>query len=65
MLALEAKQVIGLSLVELTLGGPAATREANRMVAEKVTAFGEAAAKVATGGTTCSVVKTLPQKSSG
>jgi hypothetical protein len=40
MLALETQQVIGLRLMKLTLGGPAAAREANRMVAEKVIAFG-------------------------
>ena len=57
MLALECQQVIGLRVMKFTLGGPEASREANRMVAEKVTAFGEAAAKVATGGTTRSVVK--------
>jgi len=57
MLALEAQQVIGLRLLKLTLGGPAASREANRMVAEKMTAFGEASAGVATGGTPASVVK--------
>jgi len=57
MLALESQQVIGSRLLKLTLGGPAASREANRMVAEKVPAFGEAAAKVATGGTAGSVVK--------
>ena len=45
-----------------TLGGAVASREANRMVAEKVTAFGEAAAKVATGGTTRSVVKGYRKK---
>ena len=49
MLALKSQQVIGLRLLKLTLGGAAASRETNRMVAEKVTAFGEAAAKVATG----------------
>jgi hypothetical protein len=42
MLAFESQQVIGLRLLKLTLGGAAASREANRMVAEKVTAFGEA-----------------------
>ena len=36
MLALETQQVIGLRFLKLTLGGPAASREANRMVAEKV-----------------------------
>jgi hypothetical protein len=62
MLALEAQQVIGLRLMKLTLGGPVATREANRMVAEKVIAFGEAAANVATGSTTRSVVKDYRKK---
>jgi hypothetical protein len=62
MLALEAQQVIGLRLMKLTLGGPVATREANRMVAEKVIAFEEAAAKVATGSTTRSVVKGYRKK---
>ena len=62
MLALESQQVIGLRLLKLTLGGAAASREANRMVAEKVIAFGEAAAKVATGGTTRSVVKGYRKK---
>ena len=62
MLALESQQVIGLRLLKLTLGGAAASRETNRMVAEKVTAFGEAAAKVATGGTTRSVVKGYRKK---
>ena len=62
MLALEAQQVIGLRLLKMTSGGAAAKREANRMVAEKVTAFTEAAAKVATGGTTRSVVKGYRRK---
>jgi hypothetical protein len=62
MLALETQQVIGLRLLKLTLGGPVATREANRMVAEKVIAFGEAAAKVATGSTTRSIVKGYRKK---
>ena len=57
MLVLETQQVIGLRLLKLTLGGPAASREANRMVAEKMVAFGEAAGKAATGGTAGSVVK--------
>src|SRR5262249_31466993 len=57
LLAFECQLVVGLRLMKLTLGGPAASREANRMVAEKLTAFEEAAVKVATGGTTRSVVK--------
>jgi hypothetical protein len=42
MLALETQRVVSLRLLKLTLGGPVATREANRMVAEKMIAFGEA-----------------------
>ena len=57
MLALETQQVIGLRILKLTLGGPAASREANRMVAEKMIAFGEAASKAATEGTAGSVIK--------
>jgi hypothetical protein len=57
LLVFESQQVIGLRLLKLTLGGAAASREANRMVAEKMTAFGEAATKVATGRTTRSIVK--------
>jgi hypothetical protein len=62
MLALETQQVIGLRFLKLTLGGPAASREANRMMAEKMIAFGEAAAKVATGSTAGSVVKGYRKK---
>jgi hypothetical protein len=62
MLAFETQQVIGLRLLKLTLGGPAASREANRMVAEKMAAFGEASAKVATGGTAGSVIKSYRKK---
>jgi hypothetical protein len=62
LLALESQQVIGLRVLKLALGGDAATREANRMVAEKATAFGEAATKVATGKTTRSVVKGYRKK---
>jgi hypothetical protein len=62
LLVLESQQVIGLRLLKLTLGGNAAKREANRMVAEKATAFGEAATKVVTGGTTRSVVKGYRKK---
>jgi len=62
LLAFECQLVIGLRLMKLTLGGPAASREANRMVAEKLTAFEEAAVKVATGGTTRSVIKGYRRK---
>jgi hypothetical protein len=62
MLALESQQVIGLRLLKLSFGGAAVSREANRMVDEKVKAFGEAAANVVTGGTTRSVVKSYRKK---
>ena len=62
LLALESQQVIGLRVLKLALGGDAATREANRMVAEKATTFAEAATKVATGKTTRSVVKGYRKK---
>ena len=62
MLAWESQQVIALRLWKLTMGGTAASHEAKRMVTEKVIAFGEAAAKVATGGTAGSVVKGYRKK---
>ena len=54
MLTMESQQVIALRFLRLTLGGSAAPREANRMVAEKVMAIAETAAKVATGSTASS-----------
>ena len=62
MLAWEAQQVVALRLLKFARGGPAASREAKRMVTEKVLAFGEAAAKVATGSTAGSVVKGYRKK---
>jgi hypothetical protein len=43
MLALEAQTVIGLRLMMLGTGGAAAQAEAHRMIAEKASAFVEAA----------------------
>jgi hypothetical protein len=62
MLTVESQQVIALRFLRLTLGGSAAPREANRMVAEKVVAIAETAAKVATGNTASSVVKGYRKK---
>ena len=62
MLTMESQQVIALRFLRLTLGGSAAPREANRMVAEKVMAIAETAAKVATGSTASSVVKGYREK---
>ena len=57
MLTLEALTVIQIRLTQLSCGGPAAGVEAQRMVSEKVSAFAEAAALLATGGSVHAVVK--------
>ncbi len=46
-LAFEAQQVIALRLMTLAMGGPAACREAQDMVTEKVDAWGNAAGLLA------------------
>ncbi len=46
-LAVQAQQVIALRLMKLALGGPAGTREAHRIVAEKADAMAKAAGLVA------------------
>ncbi|RVU21077.1 hypothetical protein [Methylobacterium oryzihabitans] len=56
-LAFEAQTVIAMRLAKLSLGGPAAGVEAQRMVSEKVMAAMEAAATLATGGSASTVVK--------
>ena len=43
LLGFEAKQVIGLRLLRIVAGGQAASFESERMVTEKIAAFGEAA----------------------
>jgi hypothetical protein len=55
-LAVEAQTVVGLRLMMLRAGGPAAQAEAHRMVAEKSRAFVEAATTLAMGGTAHTVV---------
>jgi hypothetical protein len=62
MLAFETQQVIALRLLKLTWGGSAARSEANRMVTEKIAAIAETAAKVTTGSTASSVVKSYRKK---
>jgi hypothetical protein len=57
LLALESQTIIGIRLARLSLGGPAAMVEAERMVSEKVLAFGEAATTLATGGSPHDVVR--------
>lgn len=62
MLAWEVPQVIALRLLKFMRGGPAASREARRMVTEKTIAFGAAAAKLATGSSVSSVIKGYRKK---
>lgn len=62
MLAIKAQQVAALRTASLLMGGPAAAFEAQRMVAEKVWAAGEAAATVAAGGEPRAVVRAYRHK---
>jgi hypothetical protein len=57
LLALESQTIIGIRLARLSLDGPAAMVEAERMVSEKVFALGEAATTLATGGSAHDVVR--------
>lgn len=60
-MAWDANFVIAMRLMRLASGGPLAQREAQRMVAEKAIAIGEAqiaaAAKVMKGGGTAAAMK--------
>ena len=51
------RRVIGLRLMKIAAGGAGAQNEVSRMVAEKVTAFAEAATTLATGGSARKVVR--------
>ena len=57
LLGLEAQQVIGRRLMRIAAGGKGARYENERMVTEKIAAFGEAAATLATGGSPNKVVR--------
>jgi hypothetical protein len=57
LLAVETQRVIGLRVVKLSRGGPAAQAEAIRMVSEKTTALGEAAMTLARGGSAGTVIR--------
>jgi hypothetical protein len=54
---LEAQQVVALRLAKLAKGGPAAEKEAHKMVTEKIAAHTEAALTLAMGGSPASVVR--------
>ena len=57
LLGLEAQQVIGRRFMRIAAGGKGARFETERMVTEKIAAFGEAAATLATGGSPNKVVR--------
>lgn len=62
LLALESEWVIAMRLAKLSKGGRSASREASRMVTEKLSAMGEAGRKLATGGSGHSVIKQYRRK---
>jgi len=57
LLGWESQMVIGMRIAKLALGGPAASKEANLMVAEKIGALQEASIKLAFGASPNSVVR--------
>ena len=56
LLGFEAQQVVGLRLLRIAAGGKGSSFETERMVTEKIAAFGEAAATLLTGGSTEEVI---------
>jgi hypothetical protein len=57
MANLQAQRVIGLRMMKLARGGPAAEIESRRMVSEKITAATDASIALATGKSPESVVR--------
>jgi hypothetical protein len=56
MLALESQQVIGLRMIKMAKGGPAACVEANLMLLEKIAAATQAGGQLMMGGSTSKVI---------
>jgi hypothetical protein len=56
-LAFECQQVIALRLAKLSRGGAAASREANRMVSEKLAALVQTGMGAAKGGSLHSAIR--------
>jgi hypothetical protein len=56
MLALESQQVIGLRMLKLAQGGPAACAEANLMLLEKIAAAAQAGSRLAMGESTDKII---------
>jgi hypothetical protein len=57
MLAVETQRVMGLRMMKLSAGGPAAHAEALRMITEKSSALTEATMTVARGGSPHAVIR--------
>lgn len=57
LLGLESQQVINRRLMRIAAGGKGAQFETERMVTEKIAAFGEAAAALAAGGSVNKVIR--------
>lgn len=57
MAGMEAQRVIALRILKLAAGGPAASKEAHKMISEKIAASVEAAVTLASGGSADSVVR--------
>lgn len=57
LLGFETQRVIGLRLMKLSRGGPAAQSEALRMVTEKTSALAEAGTTLARGGSAAKVIR--------
>ena len=57
LLGLEAQLVINRRLMRIAAGGKGARFETERMVTEKIAAFGEAAATLAAGGSPNKVIR--------
>jgi hypothetical protein len=62
MLAAESQRVIWLRMMKLSAGGPAAARETEKMVAEKVMAAAVAGGQAMTGRTPTAIVKGYRKK---
>jgi hypothetical protein len=62
LLAAESQRVIWLRLLRLGAGGPGATREAQRMVSEKLLAASHATAALMTGASPDHIVKAYRRK---
>lgn len=61
-LTLDAQAVVALRMMKVAQGGPAAHRESQRMVAEKVSALPRAAFDLATGVPPATVMGNLGRK---